>query len=472
MFEQEVEQHLEKLAKAEQEKDTKSVRRRLNFCEKLIPPPDETSEEEEEEEEEEKEKEHEKKEDVCEDDEEADDKSTDAGLSSEAESTDLDDDDCSSAAPDEAEEDESPSEDEEESSEESEESEEESSPKAKKGGGKDEKSEQVKGILKVSQKADNMSTTAKANSVTHKSQWDQFNRQMLDRKKFPASLASHVLKNKNDVFNEWLAAKGCWEDVAIKFERKVSEIKEFKKSRGGLKKRDILLKYPKEKAEDLVRRLRSKGMWEWDEDFPNDEEEIFYYCGTGGELSKKTKVEESQGAVIKDKTRECFDIMTQEGAPLAAGVLPAIGNASPEGEKAINEALNGETTKVKNQPKPKKEEAEKVKPTTPKETAIASLPDILKSATDARKHALALKHLNYAGELVSGLMGFSTKMEKIYEKIKEIQDSEDEHRFKKFNSSVEEQQSWYKQAEARLWWLGPCANDDKCSPKNSYTYSD
>lgn len=82
--------------------------------------------------------------------------------------------------------------------------------------------------------------------VTHKSQWDQFNRQMLDRKKFPASLASHVLKNKNDVFNEWLAAKGCWEDVAIKFERKVSEIKEFKKSRGGLKKRDILLKYPKE----------------------------------------------------------------------------------------------------------------------------------------------------------------------------------------------------------------------------------
>ena len=85
-----------------------------------------------------------------------------------------------------------------------------------------------------------------SSGTTNKKEWDMFSRQCLDRKKFPASLAQHVLKNKTDVFNEWLECGGAWEKVALVFERKVSQSREVKKGRGGMKRREILQKYPKE----------------------------------------------------------------------------------------------------------------------------------------------------------------------------------------------------------------------------------
>lgn len=157
--------------------------------------------------------------------------------------------------------------------------------------------------------------------VSHKKEWDKFNRQCLDRKKFPIAMAQHVLKNKNDVFAEWIAAGGEWEKVSMVFERKVSDVRQVKNSRGGMKRRDILLKYPKEslgyatsvsvffvcstrpnpnkqtndptvrfpaqprKGEDLMKRLREKGMWEWDEDFPKDEEESLSRCNRFSHVS-------------------------------------------------------------------------------------------------------------------------------------------------------------------------------------------
>ena len=49
-----------------------------------------------------------------------------------------------------------------------------------------------------------------ANSVTHKPQWDKFARQCLDRKKFPSGLASHYIKDKVDLFRQWLQHGGDW----------------------------------------------------------------------------------------------------------------------------------------------------------------------------------------------------------------------------------------------------------------------
>ena len=134
---------------------------------------------------------------------------------------------------------------------------------------------------------------------------------------------------------------------------------------------------------------------------------------------------------------------------MGAGAMPSIGSVSAEGEKAILESLHGPTAKAKAQPKPAKkpDEATEVKPLTVKEQATAAMPDILKAATEARKHALALKHLNYAGELVNGLMSFSKKMETIYENIQKHQSSNDEGKFKKFMAAIGEQFAWYKQAE-------------------------
>ena len=45
------------------------------------------------------------------------------------------------------------------------------------------------------------------------------------------------------------------------------------RARAGTKARDIMKLYPKEKAEGLIQRLRSKGLWYFDSDFPGDEED-------------------------------------------------------------------------------------------------------------------------------------------------------------------------------------------------------
>lgn len=44
--------------------------------------------------------------------------------------------------------------------------------------------------------------------------------------------------------------------------------------REGVKARDIEARYPKEKADKLMKTLRSRQMWYWDSDFPGDEEEL------------------------------------------------------------------------------------------------------------------------------------------------------------------------------------------------------
>ena len=56
-------------------------------------------------------------------------------------------------------------------------------------------------------------------------------------------------------------------------ERHVEVKNAARSGRAGKKARDILKDYPKAKAERLMNLLRSKGMWCYDEDFPEDEEE-------------------------------------------------------------------------------------------------------------------------------------------------------------------------------------------------------
>lgn len=96
------------------------------------------------------------------------------------------------------------------------------------------------------------------------------------------------------------------------------------------------------------------------------------------------------------------------------------------GEKALMESLN-RGSDVKKIPKTRKrkekedeEDTGEVEVKTKQQEVADQKDDILKQATDARKYALSLKHLNYSGELVSGLMGFSDRMEKIYEHINKL----------------------------------------------------
>lgn len=56
-------------------------------------------------------------------------------------------------------------------------------------------------------------------------------------------------------------------------ERTVASKNRAKSGRHGVKKRDLEKELPSEKVDILCKRLRASGLWQYDEDWPNDEEE-------------------------------------------------------------------------------------------------------------------------------------------------------------------------------------------------------
>ena len=64
--------------------------------------------------------------------------------------------------------------------------------------------------------------------------------------------------------------------VEVLVQRKAEKSVLARTQRQGTKKRDIYAKYPdKAKADELIKRLRSRGLWHWDPDFDQDEEDRF-----------------------------------------------------------------------------------------------------------------------------------------------------------------------------------------------------
>lgn len=212
------------------------------------------------------------------------------------------------------------------------------------------------------------------------------------------------------------------------------------------------------KTKELLARLKTRGLFEADEDFPDDEEETWWYVGQGGEVSKETEVEETTGIKVNDKAPDKHMMMalTSDEGPLGAGAMPKIGNMSEAGEKNLLESLNKATAAPKKRAKREKAQEEEAKaeemiPKTPKDEVKDMKETVLTNATAARKYALSLKHLNYSGELVQGLMNFSTKMETLFDKITELlsDPTVSDARFTKIKTYIERNAEWYKQAEAR-----------------------
>ena len=67
--------------------------------------------------------------------------------------------------------------------------------------------------------------------------------------------------------------------MALHVERTAETVNRTASGREGMKFREIEAKYPPEKAKKLASLLRSRGMWHWDPDFPNDEEERGWVLG-------------------------------------------------------------------------------------------------------------------------------------------------------------------------------------------------
>ena len=66
--------------------------------------------------------------------------------------------------------------------------------------------------------------------------------------------------------------------VEICFKRKAEKVSTNRKERSGMKGRDILLRYPKAKAEKLMASLKERGLWYYDPDFDKDEEDCMFVC--------------------------------------------------------------------------------------------------------------------------------------------------------------------------------------------------
>ena len=61
--------------------------------------------------------------------------------------------------------------------------------------------------------------------------------------------------------------------VEITIQRKAEKLTLNRKQREGMKAREIYQKYPKAKAEQLMRSLKERNLWYWDPDFEKDEED-------------------------------------------------------------------------------------------------------------------------------------------------------------------------------------------------------
>ena len=173
----------------------------------------------------------------------------------------------------------------------------------------------------------------------------------------------------------------------------------------------------------------------------------------GGEISKTTGVEDTTCMTLKhsNPAPEMVAALTGVDGPLASGAQPKVGGMSEAGEKNVLEAINGESvTKIKRRKKEKEAEAEELTPKTKQQETLDQKDEVLKAATEARKYALTLKNLSYSGELVQGLMAFSTKMEGIYEKISTLwgEGCKDEKRWDNILNSIAAQMKWYAQAQA------------------------
>ena len=69
--------------------------------------------------------------------------------------------------------------------------------------------------------------------------------------------------------------------VEVEIQRKAERTNKATKKRAGMKAREIMKAYPQKKALDLINRLRTSGLWAYDEDFDQDEEDrigCFSYC--------------------------------------------------------------------------------------------------------------------------------------------------------------------------------------------------
>ena len=120
------------------------------------------------------------------------------------------------------------------------------------------------------------------------------------RKKFPLELAGDYKDDKQALFREWIKMSEQV-DVLLNYRRSIKKTEELTTEFCFAKKRDLMQSpwsLPEQKAKSLCEKAKH---WQFDPDFPKDEEEKMFWSG----MELADVLEESMEKV-KEETKEMW----------------------------------------------------------------------------------------------------------------------------------------------------------------------
>lgn len=294
--------------------------------------------------------------------------------------------------------------------------------------------------------------------MSHKKEWDSFNRAIKSRKNFPVDLSSYVAKSKLCMFNAWLDAGRDWDQCRLIMERTHSNSDENLSGWIAKSGKDLVKEFGEEKGKQLMDKRYQSGLYYNSEDFPEDVMERMYYMRKPKEMTRREVV--TNKASLQGEENLDTDMMKalldESDGLFRAGAMPVDRALGSAGQKALLDGMvdGGVQAAPKRKPAPKPAEgSEEVKPKTQQELAADLMAAILAESTQARKKSMNLGAVNYAGELASQLLQYAVKMEKYYKTLQQAITSQvqEEDFFTKCFTKIEKERDWFTQASVRRY---------------------
>ena len=224
----------------------------------------------------------------------------------------------------------------------------------------------------------------------------------------PDDLVADYAKDKTNLFNTWLACNKQWGECTVYKAHKRREEKGSDHQKSFTNKRDVIAKYGEAKGNDLIARCTAAKLFADDPNFPGDEEERQFLISDKILLSCKTTDIKEQGhslaGVVDQAAAEAMLLGTETAGPHIPG-LSAKASELCWGPKLLaikdkekNKDKDKKDKDKKDKDKDKSKETEPVTKATALENASSFCDRMLTEATEARKHAVGVKQLEFSTE--------------------------------------------------------------------------
>jgi len=106
--------------------------------------------------------------------------------------------------------------------------------------------------------------------MTHKKEWDRFDRSVKTQLKFHESLVPMLKKKKTELFNLWMDNSQDWDRVVCQVKRIQENRNTARKQWTAVQSKVLKERFSKERYEDLIKRRMDAGLFYKDEDYPED----------------------------------------------------------------------------------------------------------------------------------------------------------------------------------------------------------